>query len=42
MKTALARTKTMYSDADFAKYSAAVNDIRSVVNTVLMVRVMDF
>ena len=42
VKTALARTKTMYADADFAKYSAAVNDIRSVVNTVLMVRVMDF
>lgn len=42
VKTALSRTKRMYADSDFGKYSAAVNDIRSVVNTVLMVRVMDF
>jgi len=42
VKTALSRTKTMYADPDFAKFNTTVNDIRSITNTVLMVRLMDF
>ena len=42
VKTALSRAKTMYADLDFAKFNASVNDIRSITNTFLMVRVMDF
>ena len=42
VETALKNTKEMYSDPSFAKYSAKVNDIRKVVNTMMMVRVMDF
>ena len=42
IQTALSRTKQMYADPLFTKYSSKVNDIRKVVNTHMMVRVMDF
>jgi hypothetical protein len=32
----------MFSDPLFAKYSAKVDGIRKLVNTTMMVRVMDF
>jgi|TARA_B110000046_G_scaffold183245_1_gene218943 hypothetical protein len=42
IKTALANTKKMFSDPAFAEFSKNVSRIREVVNTYLMVRVMDF
>ena len=42
IKTALSKTKKMYSDPLFAEFSGKVSGIRKVVNTVMSVRVMDF
>jgi len=42
VETALTVTKKMFSDPLFAKYSAKVDGIRKLVNTTMMVRVMDF
>ena len=42
VETALINTKKMFSDPLFAKYSSKVDKIRKLVNTTMMVRVMDF
>ena len=42
IETALSTTKKMFSDPLFAKYSAKVDGIRKLVNTTMMVRLMDF
>ena len=42
IKTALQRAKTMYSDPAFIKFNEKVAGIRTLVNTTLMMRVMDF
>ena len=42
IQTALKRTKQFYADPEFAKFSKQVSDIRKIVNTKLMIRVMDF
>ena len=42
VETAFTVTKKMFSDPLFAKYSAKVDGIRKLVNTTMMVRVMDF
>lgn len=42
IKTALSKTKKMYSDPLFAEFSGKVSGMRKVVNTIMSVRVMDF
>ncbi len=42
VQTALKRTKQFYADPEFAKFSEQVGGIRKIVNTKLMIRVMDF
>ena len=42
IKTALAGTKKMFLDPEFAVFSKKVSDIRKVVNTMMMVRLVDF
>jgi hypothetical protein len=42
VETALSTTKKMFSDPLFAKYSTKVDGIRKLVNTTMMVRLMDF
>jgi len=42
IKTALSNTKEMFSDPLFAEFSKSVAGIRTVVNTVMMVRVADY
>ena len=42
VETALKRTKEMYADPEFAKFSKQVSGIRKVVNTRMMIRVLDF
>ena len=42
IKTALAGTKNMFLDPEFAVFSKKVSDIRKVVNTMMMVRLADF
>ena len=42
IETALSTTKKMFNDPLFAKYSSKVSKIRKLVNTTMMVRVMDF
>ena len=42
IKTALADTKKTMSDPLFAEFSKKVSDIRTVVNTVMLIRVADF
>lgn len=42
VKTALKRSKQMYADPEFGKFNKEVGSIRKLVNTLLMVRVMDF
>ena len=42
IKTALAGTKKMFLDPEFAVFSKKVSDIRKVVNTMMMVRLADF
>ena len=41
-ETALSRTKQMQSDPLFTKFVSKVSKIRKVVNTTMMVRIMDF
>lgn len=42
VQTALSRAKQMYSDPSFVKFNEEVGEIRTLVNTLLMVRLMDF
>ena len=42
IKTALADTKKTMSDPLFAEFSKKVSDIRTVVNTVMLIRIADF
>ena len=42
VETALSRTKGMYTDPLFGEYAKKVNGIRTVKNTYMMVRLMDF
>ena len=42
IETALSTTKKMFNDPLFAKYSSKVSKIRKLVNTTMMVRIMDF
>lgn len=42
IKTALSITKLMFSDPLFAEFSKKVSGSRKVINTLMMIRVMDF
>jgi|TARA_R110002126_G_scaffold180509_1_gene329336 hypothetical protein len=42
VETALKRTKQMYEDPEFTKFNKEVAGIRKIVNTKLMIKVMDF
>ena len=42
VKTALADTKKTMSDPLFAEFSSNVSDIRTVVNTLMLIRIADF
>jgi len=42
IKTSLSNTKKMYSDSMFAEFSKKVNGVREVINTTMIVRLMDF
>ena len=42
IKTALSLTKSMFSDPLFAEFSKKVSGSRKVINTLMMIRVMDF
>jgi len=42
IKTALSNTKKMLADPAFADFSKKVSGVRKVVNTTMIIRVMDF
>ena len=42
IKTALSNTKRMFADPAFAEFSKKVSGVRKVVNTTMIIRVMDF
>jgi hypothetical protein len=42
IKTALSNTKKMFADPAFAEFSKNVSGVRKVVNTTMIIRVMDF